>query len=246
MKINTTGIVIRELKTGETDRLVTILTPDMGLVRAFVRGGRSVKSRKQSATQLLSYSHLTLFSSRDAFSIDEAEPIEVFFELRKDILRTALAQYFCQLIEETATEGNDSHEILSLMLNSLYKLSGDRLPVQQLKAVFEMRLLSLSGFMPDIVACANCSVYSDEMMYFELDSAKIYCSKCNPHSGTAMLTPGVLAALRHICLSQADKIFSFRLSATGLRLLSEISEKYLLRQTGRRYKSLDFYHSILL
>lgn len=244
MRLNTDGLIIREYKTGESDRIVTVLTSDSGLIKAFVNGGRSIKSRKLSATQLMSYSKLSVHISRDTYVIDEAEPVEVFFDIRKDIVRTALAQYFCQLLEELTTEGENSHEILSLALNTLHKLSANKLEPAQLKAIFELRLLSLTGFMPDIIGCRECGDYCGERAWFDIASSGIYCDNCRPLSAKEELTPGVLTAMRHICLSDPAKLFSFRLSPAGLKRLCEISEKYLLEKTGRRYKSLDFYRSI--
>lgn len=52
MNSTTKGLVIREQTTGENDRLVTLLTADHGLVRAFVRGGKQLKNRRAAATSL--------------------------------------------------------------------------------------------------------------------------------------------------------------------------------------------------
>ena len=243
MRLNTDGLIIKETNVGDADRFVTVLTRDMGVIRAFVRGARSIKSRSLSATQLLGYSRLSVFMSRDTYVIDEAEPIEVFFGVRGDFTRTSLAMYFCELISELAPEGNDSQEILSLALNTLYKLSNNKLPTHQLKAIFEMRLLSLTGYMPALVGCEHCGKYSDDTMYFDVEHSQLYCSSCKPSQHTFALGVGVVTALRHICLSDPEKVFSFTLSAAGLKSLSEISEIYLLARTQRRYKSLDLYKS---
>ena len=55
MNSTTKGLVIREQTTGENDRLVTLLTADHGLVRAFVRGGKQLKNRRAAATSLFCY-----------------------------------------------------------------------------------------------------------------------------------------------------------------------------------------------
>lgn len=97
MRLNTEGIVIREQNIGESDRLVTLLTRDYGVMRSFVRGARKVKSPVQSATQLLSYARFSIYQGRDAYIIDEAEPIEVFFNLRNDLQKLSLALYLAEL-----------------------------------------------------------------------------------------------------------------------------------------------------
>ena len=58
MQINTDGLIIREQSIGESDRLVTVLTREQGILRAFVRGAKAMKSRSASSTQLLCYSRL--------------------------------------------------------------------------------------------------------------------------------------------------------------------------------------------
>lgn len=244
MRLNTDGLIIRETQTGEADRLVTVLTADMGVIRAFVRGARSIKSRSLSATQLLAYSRFSIYMNRDVYTIDEAEPIEVFFGLRGDLVRTSLAMYFCELICELAPEGADSKEILSLALNTLYKLSVNKTPTYQLKAIFEMRLLSLTGYMPNLIGCAECGEYSDETMFFDMEHSQLYCTKCTRTNHAHPLSIGVVSALRHICLSEPEKVFSFTLSPAGLKSLSDTAEMYLLATTQRRYKSLELYKTL--
>ena len=84
MQINTDGLIIREQSIGESDRLVTVLTREQGILRAFVRGAKAMKSRSASSTQLLCYSRLSIYEGREKYIIDEAEPIEVVFSLRTD------------------------------------------------------------------------------------------------------------------------------------------------------------------
>ena len=123
MQISTDGLIIMEQNIGESDRLVTVLTRQEGLVRAFVRGAKSMKNRNTSSTQLLCYSRLSIYQGRDKYIIDEAEPQEVFFELRRDIEKLSLAQYFCELALALAPVNGEAGDFLRLMLNALYFLA---------------------------------------------------------------------------------------------------------------------------
>ena len=128
MQVKTQGLIIREQTVGESDRLVTVLTRDAGVVRAFARRAKNLKDSKSAATQLLCYSRLSIFKGREKYMIDDAEPIEVFFGLRRDIAALSLAQYFCELAYLMVPEDTDSEEYLRLILNSLHFLSkGTRL-----------------------------------------------------------------------------------------------------------------------
>jgi DNA repair protein RecO (recombination protein O) len=58
------------------------------------------------------------------------------------------------------------------------------------------------------------------------------------------LTPGALAALRHIVCGDPKRLFSFRLDETSLKQLSDASEAYLMTQLERGFRTLDFYKSL--
>ena len=145
MKVTTQGLIIREQVVGESDRLVTVLTRDEGVVRAFARRAKNLKDSKNAATGLLCYSRLNLWKGRDKYMVNDAFPIEVFFGLREDILRLALAQYFCELSVELVPDGAESGDYLRLVLNALHFLSKGSRPEAQLKAIVELRMLSKSN-----------------------------------------------------------------------------------------------------
>ena len=91
MQIETDGLVIMERQVGESDRLITVLTREEGVLRAFARKAKLLRSSKLSATQLLCYSRFLIYKGRDKYIIDDAQPVEVFFDLRRDIGSLSLA-----------------------------------------------------------------------------------------------------------------------------------------------------------
>ena len=247
MKINTQGLIIREQTIGESDRLVTVLTRDEGVLRAFARRAKNLKDSKNSATGLLCYSRLSLYEGRDKYIINDAFPIEVFFGLRKDLASLALAQYFCELAFELVPEKVESEDYLRLVLNALHFLCENTRPGALLKPIVELRMLTLSGYMPDLVYCERCGVYESEKMYFRIDHGTLCCEKCRDGFSGAMapLSPGALTAMRHILYSDFEKIFSFSLADSALRELSAAAEAYTVSVLQKRPKTLDFYRSLL-
>ena len=245
MQTKTKGLIIREQTIGESDRLVTLLSDDFGLIRAFVRRAKSIKSQKLSATSLFAYGEFTLYRGRDAYVIDNAQPIEVFFELRSDIERLALAQYFAQLTYYLGSEEQPSHEMLRLILNALHLLCKGEKDLKLIKAAVEMRMLCLGGYMPDILACYRCGEYESELMYFDIQEGCIYCENCFRNNAVAA-PRGVITAIRYICLTDdVSKVFSFRLSDENLDILSDVCEKYLITRVEGRLTTLEFYKSVI-
>lgn len=245
MKIGTEGLILTEQTIGENDKLVTVLTRSNGIIRCFVKGAKLLKGRRCTATQSLSYSRLSIFSGRDKYIIDEAEPVEIFFNLRTDIEKLALAQYFCELAMYIVPENSPADDYLSLILNSLFVLSNGKRPGLMVKAVYEMRLLSTAGYMPDLVCCNKCKCYEHDTMYFIFNDGKLMCQNCfdgNPFS--VALSRGELTALRYSIYSDPKKIFSFSVPDKSLAVFADCAEKFLLSITDRNFNSLDFYKKI--
>ena len=244
MHLSTDGIIVRENIASENDKYITALTRSNGLVSAYARGVRNLKNRNASGCGLLCYSDLTFFKSRDTYKLDEAAPREVFWGLREDIVHLSLAQYFCELCLTLAPEGSEAEEYLRLMLNALAFLSKREKDPNLIKAVVELRMLTLSGYMPDLSRCAVCGEDTDDRMAFSAREGRIFCTKHRPGVGEILLDRTLLAAMRHIVYTDFDRLFRFSMPEKSAAALARATERFLLQQTERGYKTLDFYHSL--
>lgn len=243
-KISAAGLVIREGAIGEADRMITVLTAEHGLVRAFSRGAKKTGSKKLSATALLTYSDFTFSRSKDTWSVEDAEAKELFYELRTDVEKMALAQYLCELGFAFCEEEFESGEILRLFLNALYFIKTGVKEPGLVKAVTELRLLSLSGYLPNLVACDVCGEYETDPMWFSVEEGKLYCNAHKPASLTRLVPLSVVRAMRHIIYSEFEKVFFFSLAGDSLPILEAVSEEYMCLRAQRKFKTLDFYHGV--
>lgn len=243
MKIQTPGLIIKETNIGENDKLLVILTKEHGIIRAFADGVRRIKSKNTAATSLLCYSNFTLYQNKDTYKVSDSSPIELFFDLRYDLEGVALAQYFCDMAMRLTPEEFEPTEILRLLLNSLHFLANKTKPIEIIKAVTELKLISLSGFMPNLSGCASCS---EEKAYnFSHSNGGLFCLECGKDvSDTVVLNPTVLSAMRHIIYAPFEKIYSFEIPEKDAKILSSITEKYVAIQSEMRFKTLDFYKSV--
>lgn len=243
MKLTTDALIIRENNNiGEADRFVTALTRDRGVIRASVRGARRIKNHNGPATQLLCHSRLTLFEGRDKYIVDDAEPIDVFFDVRGQLDKLALAQYFCELAGILAPQDEPAEDTFRLLLGALKYLSAGTRPLPLIKAAVELRLLCQTGYAPALTACTGCG--SAEPAWFSPVQGILLCDVCKGALPAVPVSAGVLAAMRHIAYGPLEKCFSFSLSEEGLQALSRLCERFLLAQVDRGFKTLDFYHSL--
>ena len=245
MHLITDGIIVREKNSGENDKFITALTRKYGLISAFCRGSRRIKNKNASATGLFCYGDLAFYKGKDTYTLDEAGAKEVFFNLRCDIVKLSLAQYFCEVILNLAPEGFEADEYLRLMLNSLHYIIKEDRNINLIKAVFELRMLTLSGYMPDLTACHVCGEDEADIMNFNLTDGTLSCPNCNAQSlGSLQMNRTIIATMRYIAYSDFEQLFRFSLPEAAITDLSRVTESFLLEQTERGYKTLDFYHSL--
>ena len=243
----TEGIVLRETEYKDADKLLTVLTREHGKITVKARGVKSGRSRSKAACQLLTYSEFTLLEKQGRYVITEAVPKEMFSELRTDIELLYLASYFAQVAEAVAQEEDASPELLSLLLNALYALAKLKKPQKLVKAVFELRLACIAGFLPDLRGCAVCGNPSPDR--FNITQGVLQCASCGNESTAGIrmpVSPGTLEAMRYIASADAKRLFSFTLSDTALTELNGLTESYLSMRLERGFFTLDLYKSLFL
>ena len=235
--------MIREQSIKEQDKLITVLPRSDGLIRAFIHGAKSIKSPKSTASGLLTYSRFSIYKGRDSYIIDECYAQEVFMPLRKDVEKLALAQYFCELAGELAPEGENAEEQLRLTLNSLHFLCQGSKPLSLIKSTFELRMLTLAGYMPNLVCCDSCGCYEHEDMRFLPQKGLIVCGDCcGKYSGAQIrIGLGVTRAMRHCVYSEFSKLFAYSLKEEAQPRLEAVSEEYLKMQISKTFQTLEFY-----
>ena len=242
----TRGLILREAKYKESDKILTILTETEGKISAKARGVARTRSKLAAATQLLCFSELTLFGNKGLWTINEATTVEQFRGLRGDIELLALGSYIAELLEAVSDEDCPEPEILQLGLNSLYALASGLFPPEQVKAAFELRLMALSGFEPLADGCAVCGRPEPENPVLDVVHGVVCCAACREKGGLAMpLSPAALAALRHVLYCPDKKLYSFTLDTPALRQLGQAAEVYVTVQLERSFRTLDYYKSIL-
>lgn len=240
------GIVIRDMNMKESDKYLTILTRAHGKLRVKAPGAKGTKSRMLPSAQLFAYSNFTLFENRGYYTINQAELLDSFFGLSREVTALSLASYFAELLNAVGDADSPSGDLLRLTLNALYALANAKSSERVVKPAFEMRMMALAGFEPDLDACAVCGEEPKKPM-LSLSNGVLHCAECRPFVGGSVSMPlprGALDAMRYILDADLKKIFSFALRDEELRALSETAEIYTLTQLERPFQTLDFYKTM--
>ena len=247
MYLTIQGIVLRVTDYNDRDALLTVLSRNHGKLTIKARGLRRKNSPLTAPCQLLAYGEFTLFEYRGNYTINEAHSLELFQNLRRNLTKLSLGTYFAQAAELISQEDLPNPELQSLLLNCLYALSKLDLPEALVKSVFELRAACLAGYTPDLFGCHICGSQNPDR--FDLSAGQLECRACRSGgaSGIRMpVGPGLLEAMRYICLCDPKKLFSFHIGVDTLMKLSSLTEAYLTTQLERGFSTLDFYKSLLI
>ena len=246
--IKATGIVIKEIKTKENDKIITVLSRELGVISIYVKGAMRLKNIFHSATGLFTYSEFVLFESRssDLYQINEASVKHIFHRLSTNVEYLALAMYMSELVCEVNVPDDMNNEILRLFLNMLHMLTTKKWSVSLCKAAFEMRLMCDTGFRPNLLGCHRCKEYEKEIFYFDIENGEIVCTDCwKPYdSGYSIAEMPCVMALRYLAYADLEKMFTFNITGIPLMQLCHICEKYILGHTRYDYKTLEFFKSV--
>jgi DNA repair protein RecO (recombination protein O) len=135
-------------------------------------------------------------------------------------------------------------ELLQLGLNSLYALSRGLGSQEKIKAAFELRLMCLTGYTPELTACAVCGKEPEEPV-LSLEQGRVCCRSCAHQMGErAELGSNALEAMRYICAAPPKQMLRFELGEDAVLRLSDASERYLLRRAERGFSALDYWKKI--
>lgn len=247
VKTEINGIVIKEVELSNGNRLFHVLTGQLGIITAIAKSGSFKKNNKFSSIHVLMYCRFVLFKRKEYYHIDEFDILNVFWEIKDDLKLLAICQYFCELCITLSPDSSVSEDFLKLFLNSIFCISKSIKDIRLIKMVFEMKSMSLCGYMPDLVCCCKCGKYDSNVMSFLLYDGKIICNNCYSDSKYVLkvqITKGMLYALRHIVYSSIEKIFSFELSDKAIKVLSDLSENYVKYHLDTDFKSLEFYNCL--
>ncbi len=239
--IKTKGIVVRQVNTGESDKILTVFSKDLGKISCSAKGARRPRSSYIAATQLLCYSDFVLFKGRDMYLINSCDVIETFYDIRNDVVKLTYASHMSDIINDVIFEGQPSKRVLQLFLNSLHMLTNTDKSPELIIRVFEIRLMSLLGYAPDINGCSICGKNDAENYYFSFNKSGSVCENClNGDESAVKISKGVAKALQYIIYSKIEDIFSFNLSEDVLTELAGISKRYLNETLEKDYTKLDF------
>jgi DNA repair protein RecO (recombination protein O) len=221
------GIVLRTMRLGEADRIITLITPEHGKVRAVAKGVRKTKSKLGGRLDLLSHVSIMCWKGRELDVITQAETIEIFRSVREDLDKMPVAFTMLEAVDQVTVERHPMPELFKMLVGALSTLAGDGGAV--LLGAFLWKLLALEGVSPVVDQCTACGEPA-ELVAFDEAVGGFLCGSCR--SGQAVSAEAV-ALIRQILggrLRQALAEPASRATAEVERLATVAIEYHLDRR----------------
>lgn len=113
------GIIIKRHNFGEADKILTILAKKRGKIRAIAKGIRKIKSRRAPHLELFNYSTMTLHKGKGLDIVVEAETLNNYMVVKKNLNKISLVYYFAELIDKLCPDNFEIDHIIDMFLKKL-------------------------------------------------------------------------------------------------------------------------------
>ena len=171
------GVVLRTLRLGEADRIVTMLTGAHGKVRAVVKGVRRTTSKFGARLEPLSHVSLLCWKGRELDIVNQAEVLDSFRPIREDLSRVAKAFTVLEVADQVAQEHHPAPRFYDMVVGALRALEHEDSAL--LVPGFLLKTLALEGSAPIVDVCASCGEEDPRaLVAFDLLQGGALCGNC--------------------------------------------------------------------
>ena len=229
------GIVLRTIKLGEADRIVTILMQGHGKVRAVAKGVRKTSSKFGARLEPTSRVALQCYKGRELDIVTQAESLETHRPLREDYALFTHAIPMLEAVDQVAQDHEPNPALYRMLAGALRTLAERRSPL--VTPAFFWKLLSLEGFHPMLDDCARCGGDGEgddaELVAFDLEEGGVLCRAC-ARGGGRPVSPEALELLRRMLggalngvLAERPNEATHEVEHLGIRALEHHGERRL-------------------
>ena len=241
----TSGVLIRRIDYGDYDYILTFLTLDRGKVSVIAKNAKKSVKRFLGTLELFSLLEITCqYKTKNGLAVLKEAFIEEPFEgVRTDMLKTAYASYWAELLALFLEEGVNQKRLFELLAYALNALDALDISPHQLSILFQIRFVDMIGVTPHFESCCACrrelEGLSQFKIRFDLEKGAIICDNCATEiKHGKVLSKGTIKQL--IWLQKGDFQITERIRCSALTIAEGLHflEAFVPFHTGTSPKSL--------
>ena len=246
MFLETKGVVIRQTKYSEADKILTIFTKEKGKIQAIAKGARRPKSHLMGSTETFCYSDFLMYNGKNLYSVNQGQIIDSFYSLREDIYRLSYATFILELIDSSILEEEPNEILFELLIKTLKTLSNMTDNYKKLLLAFQIKYISFIGFRPELSSCVGCGNEVKSTVKFDILEGGVVCEKCFSNNFNQLnVSHGIIVLMKRLLYTKLEELDDVHLTDQDEKKIEEVLIKYITSHIEKkRFKSLEFLNTL--
>ena len=239
------AIILGHKDYGEADRILKVFTFEKGKITAIAKGVRRIRSRKAGHLEPFTRVTLLLAKGRNMDIVTQAETVDNYPGLRMDLQRVGYASYVIEVLDRFTYEEGQNIGIFRLLANTLKRLESHPTPTTVVH-YYELRLLDLVGFRPQLFECVDCGKpIRAEDQYFSPLAGGVACPRCGKARPEAWpVSQDTLRYFRHLQRSTWDQVEELTIPESVEPVLGDLIQRYISYILERKLNTPEFLREI--
>lgn len=227
-QINTHGLVLKKYPFGEQDFFVTIYSPLLGRFDALAKGARKIDSKFTGHLETLNICNIQLYKSSSKYIITQCQISQSFRPIRDNLELSMLSLLLIEIFYNLAHAHENGNELFDLIEKSLTQLSKNNKNALAIET-FKIKILKLSGALPDISNCSQCHHKWSATDTILIDpNGHIFCHMCGkPWKIQSAISFNIMKLINFIAIAPHEKIEQLKLQTQDLNQLKKITDSFL-------------------
>lgn len=241
MAVYSTEVLVLGVKNwGNADKIVTLLSPEYGLIRAAAYGCRRPKSILAAAMQPFSWLDIQLSRGEKMDTVRQCEHKGFFSDLYEDLTAMAYASFVAEFAKEIANEDEPQPEIYQLLLKVLPCMTKFNPRICALACAYQ--LLEFTGYQLHYFTCSLCGSEITGDAYFDFHQGGAICDGCliTQRRATHNYNSSLRLFIQQLMNINWDSPQKFQVKGADLVHAEQILLNYVQNLIGKPFKSLAF------
>ena len=235
MDIKVNGVVLRAADYNENDKILTLLTAELGKITAGIKGVKKAGAKLKFAAQPFCFAEFILTRRGDKYTVINASEQESFYDLRTDICRFYAASAATEAANALTYEGDESSSVFYELVKTLSSMCAGGESQALIKFLtFALRQSGYGIALDNCIQCGN-SLVGEDKLRFDMDAGAFTCFDCGNGLGASRVTYNVL---RKIDGKSFEQDF---ITADGEKRALRLLREYFSYKLNFAFKSLSEY-----
>ncbi len=243
MKRNTetNAIILKSSKFGEINKLLTLFSPNLGIIQCSAYGALKLKSRFAGKLEQYTVVRVKLYQNKnsDFYTLKEVDVLSFFECVRGNLDAIFVVSFWAELLLKLGTGGEDK-KIFSLFYNSLLVLD-DKKEYEKSFVIFLYRYLYYVGIFIYTDCCSECgkTILDNEQSFVSYEDYHPLCKSCINYE-SFVVTPSIKEFIKNLMRNKISISINYSVSKAELLLIKKFLLNFIKFTTGLNFKSISY------